>query len=143
MRGYVKLALFLAVVFLGGLIAMPLHEYGHYIVGTALGLEGAIYFDHVTFTTPPDILTKLAGGLIAGAALLALAALSRKPYGYGFLPAAITHFSYAPFDSAPGSQFLGAIVMGVASFIIGIYLVNAGKLDDDLYLVYTGEFEVT
>ena len=135
MNGYVKFALFIAVVFLGISISLPLHEYGHYVVGTAFGLQGTIYFDHVAFTTTPDVVPvvviRLAGGLIAGAALLALMALSRKPYGYGFLVMAVTNFIYAPFDSVPGSQLLGPIVMGVACFSISIYLMHTGEFDDE------------
>ena len=136
MNGYVKFALFIAVVFLGISISLPLHEYGHYVVGTAFGLQGTIYFDHVTFTTTPDVVQvvviRLAGGLIAGAELLALMALSRKPYGYGFLVMAVTNFIYAPFDSVPGSQLLGTIVASVTFLTISIYLVHTGQFDDDL-----------
>lgn len=141
MRGNIKVVLFLAVTFLGILIQLPIHEYGHYVVGRAFGWDGVILFDHVNFTVVPAsvtpeqvLLVRLAGGLIAGTAMLIFTAISKKPYGYGFLPVAITSFAYAPFDGSAGSvvgQILVALVLVGAFLAIGVYLMRAGQFEDD------------
>ena len=140
MKGYTKLGLFTVIAYFGLSILLPIHEYGHYVVGRLFGLDGTIAFDRVNFTSVPAgitpwqiILVKLAGGVISGAVLLALAAISQKPHGYGFLPVAIASFAYAPLDGLGlFSQAVFGIVLVGMTFTIVMLLANAGEFDDDV-----------
>jgi hypothetical protein len=148
-KGNTNLALFMLVFLLGCAIQLPIHEYGHYVVGRAFGLDGTILFDRVVFTSIPAsvtfeqiLLIKLAGGVIAGVALLVLAAISKRPYGYGFLPVAAASFAYAPLDGSGWSgSLLFAIILAGAFTAIILYLEHTGKFDDELTAAHKLPFE--
>lgn len=108
-------ALWIAFLFVG----RPVHELGHYMAASALGVAGSVRGSAFVLSADGAVpagawaIIAVSGGLSAALALSLASFIVRPPYRTGILPLIAAELAYAPFDGTTIGLVTGSVAMTV------------------------------